>query len=130
INSEGVKLNQADFILTLLSVFWDKGRHDLERFCRQSRQAPASGSKPSPFNHFIQPDPDQLLRVAVALGFGRGRLKSVYQVLRGKNLESGALSVERREAQFGVLEEAQAAALNLRYWHQFLSALVGAGYLR
>src|SRR5207249_5158981 len=37
INSEGVKLNQADFILTLLSVFWDEGRHELERFCHQSR---------------------------------------------------------------------------------------------
>ena len=32
INSEGVKLNQADFILTLLSVFWDEGRKDLETF--------------------------------------------------------------------------------------------------
>src|SRR5262252_2680353 len=32
INSEGVKLNQADFILTLLSVFWDEGRAALERF--------------------------------------------------------------------------------------------------
>src|ERR1700722_11967434 len=27
INSEGVTLNQADFILTLMSVFWEKGRH-------------------------------------------------------------------------------------------------------
>jgi hypothetical protein len=39
INSEGVKLNQADFILTLLSVFWDKGRAELESFCRASRAA-------------------------------------------------------------------------------------------
>ena len=46
INSEGVKLNQADFILTLLSVFWDEGRADLETFCRESRQAPAL----SPYN--------------------------------------------------------------------------------
>ena len=69
INSEGVKLNQADFILTLLSVFWDKGRAELESFCRASRQPPAPGSQASPFNHFIEPDPDQLLRVSVALGF-------------------------------------------------------------
>jgi hypothetical protein len=26
INSEGVKLNQSDFILTLMSVFWDDAR--------------------------------------------------------------------------------------------------------
>ena len=37
INSEGVRLNQADFILTLMSVFWDEGRMALETFCRQSR---------------------------------------------------------------------------------------------
>jgi uncharacterized protein with ParB-like and HNH nuclease domain len=84
INSEGVKLNQADFILTLLSVFWDEGRRELEAFCRSSRHPPVPGSGPSPFNHFIQPDPDQLLRVSVALGFRRGRLKSVYQVLRAR----------------------------------------------
>ena len=128
INSEGVKLNQADFILTLLSVFWDEGRAALERFCRTSRQAPGTGSPPSPFNHFIQPDPDQLLRVSIALGFGRGRLKSVYQVLRGKDVETGEFSVVHREKQFAILQEAQAHVLNLRDWHQFLSALIGAGF--
>lgn len=126
INSEGVKLNQADFILTLLSVFWDNGRHALEQFCRASR-SPATGT-PSPFNHFIEPDPDQLLRVAVALGFSRGRLKSIYQILRGKNLETGVFSAERREEQFAILKEAQAHVLNLTHWHQFLTALVGAGF--
>ena len=128
INSEGVKLNQADFILTLLSVFWDEGRASLEAFCRSSRQPPKPGTGASSFNHFIQPDPDQLLRVSVALGFERGRLKSVYQVLRGKDLETGEFSPDRREAQFKVLEGAQGHVLNLTNWHQFLSALVGAGF--
>lgn len=128
INSEGVKLNQADFILTLLSVFWDEGRHALEKFCRAARVPPAQGSNASPFNHFIEPDPDQLLRVSVALGFGRGRLKSVYQVLRGKDMETGAFSSDRREKQFEVLKQAQADVLDLTHWHQFLSALIGAGY--
>lgn len=127
INSEGVKLKQADFILTLLSVFWDQGRHELEKFCRESRSPSAAGMA-SPFNHFLEPDPDQLLRVSIALGFSRGRLKSVYQVLRGKDLDSGEFSVELREKQFAILREAQADVLNLTYWHQFLSALVGAGY--
>jgi hypothetical protein len=128
INSEGVKLNQADFILTLLSVFWDEGRKALEDFCRKSRKAPDPYSSPSPFNHFIQPDPDQLLRVGVSLGFGRGRLKSVYQVLRGKDLETGEFSAECREKQFAFLQEAQTHVLNLTYWHQFMSCLIGAGF--
>lgn len=128
INSEGVKLNQADFILTLLSVFWEDGRRELENFCRASRTVPSGAAKASPFNHFIQPDPDQLLRVAVAYGFGRGRLKSVYQILRGKDPETGKYTAERRDEQFDILKGAQEKVLNLTYWHQFLSALIGAGF--
>jgi hypothetical protein len=81
INSEGVKLNQDDFILTLMSVFWDDGRKQLERFSHDSRK-PTTGAA-SPFNHFIEPEPGQLLRVAVALGFRRGALRHVYSLLRG-----------------------------------------------
>ncbi len=128
INSEGVRLNQADFILTLMSVFWDTGRIALETFCRLSRQAPSPGAPASPFNHFIQPDPDQLLRVAVAFGFQRGRLKSVYQVLRGKDLDTGEFTAERRDMQFRLLQDSQAEVLNLTHWHQFLSCLIGAGF--
>ncbi|MGA9991682.1 MAG: hypothetical protein WBP86_05030, partial [Thiobacillaceae bacterium] len=68
------------------------------------------------------------MRVAIALGFERGRLKSVYQVLRGKDVDTGTYSPERREAQFDVLKDAQMQVLNLTYWHQFLSALIGAGF--
>lgn len=128
INSEGVKLNQADFILTLLSVFWDEGRKALEDFCRRSRLVPSGGDGPSPFNYFIQPDPDQLLRVSVAYGFNRGRLKSVYQVLRGKDMDTGEFSPDKRETQFKVLQDAQAEVLNITAWQQFLSSLIGAGF--
>ncbi len=127
INSKGKPLNQADFILTLMSVFWDEGRKELEEFCRAAR-APSTGTA-SPFNHFIQPDPDQLLRVSVALSFKRARLQYVYSILRGKDLESGEFSVERREAQFAVLKKAQARVLELTSWHDFFSAIRLAGYL-
>lgn len=128
INSEGVKLNQADFILTLLSVFWDEGRKDLETFCRQARRPPAKLDGPSPFNYHIQPDPDQLLRVDVALGFRRARLQSVYQILRGKDLKTGEFSANEREVQFEKLREAQSHVLDLGNWHQFLEAIIGAGF--
>ncbi len=126
INSKGVQLRQADFILTLLSVFWDKGRMDLERFSRESRK-PTPG-RASPFNHFIEPDPDQLLRVSVAVGFKRARLQHVYSILRGKDLETGEFSDERRVQQFEVLKEAQNCVLNLTDWHEFLKVLVRAGF--
>lgn len=128
INSEGVRLNQADFILTLMSVFWDSGRKELEDFCRQSRLAPSPGGSASPFNHFINPDPDQLLRVSIGVGFGRGRLKSVYQVLRGKDLDTGVFSEKLRNRQFAILQKTQKEVLDLTHWHQFLSCLIGAGF--
>lgn len=126
VNSMGVVLNQADFILTLMSVFWDEGRKELEDFCRSCRQ-PSAGD-PSPFNHFIQPDPDQLLRASVGLGFRRARLQHVYSILRGKDLDTEQFSDERRVQQFGILDEAQSYSLNLQNWHEFLKTLVRAGY--
>lgn len=128
INSEGVKLNQADFILTLMSVFWDEGRSNLEHFCRTSRGVPQPGGEPSPFNHLIRPDPDQLLRVSVAVGFMRGRLQAVYNVLRGKDLKTGLFSPEKREQQFIILKKTQSKVIDLTNWHQFLSAITGAGF--
>lgn len=126
INSKGTPLNQADFILTLMSVFWDDGRAALEGFCRESRK-PSKG-KPSPFNHFIEPSPDQLLRVAVGVAFKRARLKYVYSILRGKDLETEKFSVERREQQFEAMKDAQQRVLNLQYWHDFLNCIRQAGF--
>ncbi len=128
INSRGRTLNQADFILTLMSVFWDEGRKELEAFARKAKQPPAD-KQPSPYNPYFQPAPDQLLRVDVALAFRRARLEHVYSILRGKDLQSGEFSVERRDNQFAVLKEAQAYALNLQHWHEFLKVLKRAGYI-
>jgi hypothetical protein len=128
INSKGVPLNQADFILTLLSVFWEQGRRELETFCHSARTKATIDGKGSPFNHLIDPDPDQLLRVSIAFGFGRGRLQSVYQILRGKEADTGEFSAAKRDAQFDILKKAQAEVLNLTNWHQFLSAIIGAGF--
>ena len=126
INSMGTPLNQADFILTLMSVFWDDGRAELERFCRGAR-VPTIG-EPSPYNHFIHPDPDQLLRVSIGLGFKRARLRYVYSILRGKDLETEEFSNERRVEQFEVLREAQVRVLNLQHWHDFLQCIRQAGF--
>src|SRR3989338_2231703 len=126
INSKGTPLKQADFILTLMSVFWDEGRAQLEYFCRDARE-PSVGA-PSPFNHFIQPDPDQLLRVSVGLGFKRARLKYVYSLLRGKDLETEQFSDARRAMQFGVLKKAQERVINLQYWHDFMNCIRLAGF--
>ena len=128
INSEGVKLNQADFILTLMSVHWEKGRRELESFSRAAVDTSVSG--PSPRNAFIDPSPDQMLRAAVALAFRRARLRHVYSILRGKDLETGAVSGERRTSQFEALSKSQEHTLDLTNWHEFLKCLHTAGFRR
>jgi hypothetical protein len=126
INSKGITLNQADFILTLMSVFWDDGRKDLEAFCRDARE-PSEG-RPSPFNWYMKPLPDQLLRASVGLGFKRARLQYVYSILRGKDLETEKFSDDRRVRQFEVLKAAQSKALDLQHWHDFWNVIRQAGY--
>lgn len=127
INSEGKKLNQSDFILTLMSVFWDEGRTELEDFCRKARQPSASG-KVSPFNQIFQPDPDHLLRVDVGVAFRRARLEHVYSILRGKDMTTGEISLGKRNTQFDLLRKAQTRVLDLTYWADFLNVIRSAGY--
>ena len=126
INSKGTPLQETDFILTLMSVFWDEGRAELEAFCREARK-PSKGQA-SPFNYFIDPSPNQLLRVSVGLAFKRARLKYVYSILRGKDLETEKFSEERRDEQFEELKNAQKKVLNLQHWHDFMACIRQAGF--
>ncbi len=128
INSEGKNLNMADFILTLMSVFWEDGRKDLETFCRETRIP--NKEKATAFNFIIEPKPDQMLRVSVGFGFHRARLQYVYSILRGKDLETGKFSEERREEQFNILTQAQKQTLDIQNWHDFLKAINLAGFIK
>ena len=125
INSQGKSLNMADFILTLMSVFWEDGRKELESFCKNAKN-PSDG--PSPYNQFIEPEPSELLKVSVALGFRRARMKYAYLLLRGKDLETEKFSDEQRIRQFQILENSQRYVLDIQNWHEFFKALVFAGY--
>lgn len=126
INSEGVTLNQADFILTLMSVFWDDGRRQLEGFCRGAVRPAASG--PSPFNWFIQPSPAQLLRPAVAVAFRRAVLKHIYTLLRGRDADGAVVDEQVREQRFQQLAGAQSQVVDLTNWHEFMKCLERAGF--
>jgi hypothetical protein len=135
INSEGVNLTQADFILTWLSVFWEEGREELEDFSRNSRLSPdtvteLTGVKTTwtPRNPFIAPDPGQLLRVVVALGQGRGRMRNAYNALRGRNARTREVVAEDQERELGLLKEAQKYALNPTNWDDFLRILPAGGF--
>lgn len=126
INGKGKALNQADFIMTLMSVFWEEGRVELEDFALKA--ALPSDGQSSPFNHFIKPSPDQMLRATVGLALKRARLENVYSALRGRDAATGLDNPAKRDSQFALMRDAQQAVLNLANWHHFLDALKLAGY--
>lgn len=126
INGKGKALNQADFIMTLMSVFWEEGRVELENFSLLAT-VPSEGHA-SPFNHFIKPSPDQMLRATVGLALKRARLANVYGALRGKDASTGVDNPDKREGQFALMRDAQSAVLNLANWHHYLDGLKLAGY--
>jgi len=126
INSTGIPLNSADFILTIMSVHVKEARHQLEDFARAAKQPSTSG--PSPYNHFLSPSPDQLLRVAVGLGLDRGVLQNAYQSLRGRDPKTKVVSVATREENFSKLLTAQEHVLNLTNWHDYMVCVKRAGY--
>lgn len=108
-----------------MSVYWDKGRKLLEQFCRDAK---TMSTQASPFNWFIEPSPDQLLRVAVGLGHRRAQLKYAYELLRGKDLETGEVSAETRQQNFEILKEAQTVVLDLTNFSEFLKSIQEAGF--
>ena len=135
INSEGVNLTQADFILTWLSVFWDEGREELERFSRHSRLTPDTATAQdgenvrwTPKNHYIEPEPGRILRAVVALGQGRARLRNAYNALRGRDPQTREINVGQRDRELESLKAAQREVLRPANWDGFLQVLAKAGF--
>ncbi|WP_108389261.1 GmrSD restriction endonuclease domain-containing protein [Yoonia sediminilitoris] len=127
INAGGIPLNSADFILTLMSVYWVEGRHQLEDFSRRAK-IPSADYVASPYNVFHAPAPDQMLRVAVGLGLKRGVLQNAYQVLRGRDPVEKKVKEDLRDARFADLQDAQAKVLNLTDWHEYITCIKAAGF--
>lgn len=128
INSQGVNLTQADFILTLLSVYWEEGRKEIEQFAIDSRKVPDKNTRYSSFNYLIKPDPDDMLRILIGLSFQRAKMRDVYSIIRGRNIETGEFSKELRETQFTKLKEHLPNVLDNTNWQSFLKILIGCGY--
>ena len=67
VNSGGKPLGENDFILTLISLYWQEGRNRIEDFCRRAK-VPAPGTE---YNFLFEPSPKHIVRVAMCFGFER-----------------------------------------------------------
>lgn len=126
VNSGGKNLNENDFILTLISVHDERERKRIEKFCQDATIPVANGTS---FNQLFAPKPSHIIRVVMAYGFKRARLKYAYMLLRGKDMEKGIYRQELREEMFAKLTKRLDEVLNLNNWHSFINCILSSGYL-
>ena len=138
INSGGVKLRQNDFVLTLFSLYYEEGRKMIENFCKDSTSPKGTVNtvngvakdKATAYNTITRIYPQDLIRVVMAYAFNRARLKYAYKLLRGADFDKkGAVDPSLRDERFNVLKTKLNDVLDAHNWHEFLKAVLGAGYL-
>lgn len=118
INNQGMRLGQADFVLTLLSVFHGNLRDRIE-------ERALDISKDS----VVAVDTQQLLRATCAVGFGRAKMAAIYRYLRGVDPTSGETSVADREARLRLLDHAAEQCMAESTWRDYLLRVVHAGFV-
>ena len=128
VNSGGVALKQNDFILTLLSLYWDEGRKEIEQFSKEST-CPQKDRITS-YNQIVEVSAQDIIRVVMAYVFDRGRLKYGYKLLRGADFDrKGVVDIALRNQRLEVLKSKLPDVLNVHNWHEFLKSIMNAGYL-
>ena len=125
VNSGGQKLMEKNFIETLLAVYDNDIHWKISQFCESARVP----KDKSAYNHIIKPEPSHLIRAAVALGFGRARLKYAYMLMRGRDLTTGQTTKAKLEENLEKFRSAMERVTNLNNWHEFLNLFPAAGYI-
>jgi hypothetical protein len=118
INNQGTRLGQADFVLTLLSVFHGELRDRIEERAREmSRES------------VIAVDTQQLLRAACAVAFGRARMSAVYRYLRGVDASTGEADAAGRARRLEELDAAAKECVESTPWRDYLLRVSHAGFV-
>ena len=129
VNSGGVKLNENDFIMTLISVSNPELRDKIEEFCEESSNATKGGKA---YNKLIDLKPQQIIRTTMAFTFKRARLKYAYMKLRGSDLKRGAdgrIDMELRKQSFLELASGLNKVLDYENWNEFIRTVMSAGFV-
>lgn len=118
INNQGSRLGQAEFVLTLLSVFHGELRDRIETRALQMSD-----------NGVLSVDTQQVLRVACGVGFGRARMSAVYRYLRGIDPVTGDANPTRRAERLEILDAAAAECVDPTPWRDFMLRVTHAGFV-
>ncbi len=120
INNQGKRLGQADFVLTLLSVFHGPLRDKIETNALEMSQADVA-----------EIDTQQLLRVVCAVGFYRARMSAIYRFLRGAGADAHTpdMSPDARRERLEALERAANECMQPTVWRDYKLRAVHAGFV-
>jgi hypothetical protein len=118
INNQGTRLGQADFVLTLLSVFHGELRDRIEERARDM----STGS-------LVGIDTQQLLRAICGVAFGRARMSAVYRYLRGVDPTTGEADTAGRLKRLGQLDDAAKECMEPTPWRDYLLRVKHAGFV-
>jgi hypothetical protein len=118
INNQGTRLGQADFVLTLLSVFHGDLRDRLEERSRAMSVGTIVGI-----------DTQQLLRAVCGVAFGRARMSAVYRYLRGVDPSTGEADTAGRLKRLSQLDDAAKECMEPTPWRDYLLRVQHAGFV-
>ena len=118
INNQGTRLGQADFVLTLLSVFHGELRDRIEERARAMSQGTVVGI-----------DTQQLLRAVCGVAFGRARMSAVYRYLRGVDPTTGEADTAGRLKRLDQLDDAAKECMEPTPWRDYLLRVQHAGFV-
>jgi hypothetical protein len=118
INNQGTRLGQADFVLTLLSVFHGELRDRIEERARAMSQGTVVGI-----------DTQQLLRAVCGVAFGRARMSAIYRYLRGVDPTTGEANAAERVKRLDQLDDAAKQCMETTPWRDYLLRVQHAGFV-
>ena len=118
INNQGTRLGQADFVLTLISVYHGELRDRIEERSRTMSSGAVVGI-----------DTQQLLRATCGVAFGRARMSAVYRYLRGIDPTTGEADPAGRMERLRQLDEAARQCMELTPWRDYLLRVKHAGFV-
>jgi hypothetical protein len=118
INNQGTRLGQADFVLTLLSVYHGDLRDRIEERSREMSQGTV-----------VAIDTQQLLRAVCGVAFGRARMSAVYRYLRGVDAATGEADTTGRLKRLGQLDDAAKECMEPTPWRDYLLRVQHAGFV-
>ena len=118
INNQGTRLGQADFVLTLLSVYHGELRDRIENRAMLMSQGAVVGI-----------DTQQLLRAICGVAFGRARMSAIYRYIRGVDPITGESDATERKKRLDQLDEAAKLCMESTPWRDYLLRVQHAGFV-